>query len=182
MQQQMKSVKPWYREPIAWSLLAGPIVVVFASFATYYIAAKHSDPMVVDDYYKQGLHINQDLARSQAAVKLGLKAEAMFNSDMTAVRVVLQGPAHMPETLTLRLLHPTLAHHDQSIVLKRSSDGLYEASMKPFAAKHWYIHLEDPQGKWMIEGVWYPDRSPSVSLDPKRAALGNDKSTEVVDD
>lgn len=183
MQQQLKHPpRPWYRERIAWALLAGPIIVVFASFTTYYIAIKYNDPLVVDDYYKQGLHINQELGRSQAALKLGLKAQAMFSDDMKAVRVVLQGQVKPQETLTLRLVHPTLAHHDQTILLTRSADGMYQGSLKPVDAPHWFVHLEDQNNQWLIEGAWYPGRGESVSLDPKHSARSNAKSHEAVDD
>lgn len=180
MQQQLKHPpRPWYRERIAWALLAGPLVVVFAGFATYYIAFKNQDPLVVDDYYKQGLHINQELGRSQAAHKLGLKAQAMFSDDMKTVRVVLQGQAQPVDTLTLRLVHPTREHHDQTILLKRGNDGLYQGSLMPVEAQHWFVRLEDNMGQWLIEGAWYPEQGASVALDPNPTA-GN-KSNEATD-
>jgi len=182
MQQQLKQPPhPWYREPIAWALLAGPIIVVFASFTTYYIAVKYRDPLVVDDYYKQGLHINQELSRSKAAIQAGAKAQAMFSGDMKTVRVVLQGKSQ-PEQLTLRLVHPTLEHHDQTIVLKRGSDGLYQGTLKPAEAPHWFVRLEAPNGQWLIEGKWYPGHGESVVLDPNQAARAKQQSHEAVDD
>jgi hypothetical protein len=170
MQQQLKQAKPWFREPIAWSLLAGPIIVVIASLATYFIAIKNRDPLVVDDYYEQGKQVNMDLSRLKTAAQLGLKAEAMFSADMGAVRVILQGPTQQDDTLTLRLSHPTMAHHDQTITLRRTSAGVYEGKLTPFEAKRWYVNLSANKGHWLIEGEWRPDSGASITLDARRAA------------
>lgn len=45
-------------------VLAGPALVVLASFVTFYIAVTRPDPVVAEDYYRQGIEINQ---RSQGA-------------------------------------------------------------------------------------------------------------------
>ena len=60
---------PWYREPWPWILISGPAIVVVAGFYTLYLAVVGADPLVVDNYYKEGLAINRVLERDQAAVQ-----------------------------------------------------------------------------------------------------------------
>ena len=55
--------RPWYREPWPWILMTGPAIVVVAGFTTAFLAVKSNDGLVEDDYYKQGLEINQTLDR-----------------------------------------------------------------------------------------------------------------------
>jgi hypothetical protein len=39
-------VSPWWRYPIVWLALGGPLVVVIASIATLVIAITHPDPVL----------------------------------------------------------------------------------------------------------------------------------------
>lgn len=54
--------QPWWRFPLVWMVLAGPAVVVVASFVTLWLAIRSPDPVVAEDYYRQGLEINKTLA------------------------------------------------------------------------------------------------------------------------
>jgi hypothetical protein len=56
---------PWWRFPLLWMVIAGPAVVVVASFATLWVAMKMPDPVVAADYYRQGVEINRTLAQKQ---------------------------------------------------------------------------------------------------------------------
>ena len=55
----------WYREPGPWLLMAGPFVVMVASFITLWLAIRSNDGLVSEDYYKTGMAINQTLAESE---------------------------------------------------------------------------------------------------------------------
>ena len=37
---------PWWRLPIVWMVIGGPLVVVVASFATLAIALRYPDPVI----------------------------------------------------------------------------------------------------------------------------------------
>jgi hypothetical protein len=49
-----------------WLVLSGPAVVVVASVITFGIIAKGADSLVAQDYYRRGIHINEQLARERA--------------------------------------------------------------------------------------------------------------------
>jgi len=52
---------PWWKYGHLWLVIAGPAVVVVAGFVTLFIALKTPDPLVADDYYRQGIEINKTL-------------------------------------------------------------------------------------------------------------------------
>lgn len=37
---------PWWRLPIVWMVIGGPLVVVVASFVTLAVALQHPDPVI----------------------------------------------------------------------------------------------------------------------------------------
>ena len=39
---------PWWRHPMVWLVIAGPLVVVVAGFWTLALALQHPDPVVAD--------------------------------------------------------------------------------------------------------------------------------------
>ena len=53
---------PWYKERWPWILMSGPLTVIVAGAITTWIAFATADPLVVEDYYRRGLTINDRLA------------------------------------------------------------------------------------------------------------------------
>lgn len=151
--------QPWYREPWPWILMAGPATVVVAGFVTAWLAVSSDDGLVLDDYYKQGLAINQTLSRSDAAARLGIKAELYLVDG--GVRVLL-GTAG-PGAPTLRLAHPTRAGMDQSIRLAMIRPGVYEGRLQPLRPGRWHVVLE--QSDWRLAGDWILPATGRLTLD-----------------
>ncbi len=52
---------PWWKFGHVWLVVAGPAIVVVASFVTFYLAASRPDPVISDDYYQKGIDINRTL-------------------------------------------------------------------------------------------------------------------------
>jgi len=144
--------KPWYREPWPWFLIAGPGIVVVASFYTLYLAIVSSSGLVDGDYYKDGLAINRVLAREDAAERLDMAAR--IDPEGGRLRVHLQGRAAPPAKLRLRFVHATRAGYDRSLLLARAADGSYQAALPLLAPGHWRIYVEDPGGQWRLAGEW----------------------------
>jgi len=96
MHNAAQQIPPWYREPWPWLLMAGPVAVIFAGIATVWLAVVSSDGLVVDDYYKQGLAINQTLERGALAARLGYRGELRLAPDARGVSLRLEiGRAHV---------------------------------------------------------------------------------------
>jgi uncharacterized protein len=148
-----RDTNPWYREPWPWLLMAGPAVVVVAGIATAVIAIRTNDGVVAEDYYKQGLAVNRVKARDARAEALGMDADVQFNEEHDRVRVVLRGGSR-PESLTLRLVHPTRAGEDQVVALAHAGGGVYEARIAPPGRGKWSLRIEDREGTWRIGKTW----------------------------
>ena len=52
---------PWWKFGHVWLVVAGPAIVVVASFVTLYLAVSGSDPIVSEDYYQRGIDINKTM-------------------------------------------------------------------------------------------------------------------------
>lgn len=57
---EQKQTKPWWRFGYVWFIMAGPILVIIASFITAYLAITNPDP-AIEDYYRKGIEINKTL-------------------------------------------------------------------------------------------------------------------------
>jgi uncharacterized protein len=142
--------RPWYREPWPWLLMAGPALVVVAGFVTLALAMSGNDGVVADDYYKQGLAINQVLKRAGHAKELQLSATASFAAD--SVRVVLSANAELPAAVRLGLIHPTRSGGDQFVVLESLAPAVYEGRLTRGDGERRLLVLEDVAGTWRLTG------------------------------
>lgn len=60
--------EPWWKYGYVWLVIAGPAVVVVASFVTLYLAIRYPDPVVAQDYYRKGIEINQTLGNNVSSL------------------------------------------------------------------------------------------------------------------
>jgi hypothetical protein len=58
--------EPWWRNGFVWLVIAGPAFVVIASIFTFWVAARGSDKLVQQDYYRKGMEINRQIASERA--------------------------------------------------------------------------------------------------------------------
>jgi hypothetical protein len=147
-------IRPWYRETWPWLLMAAPAAAVVMGIVMVVLAVRTDDGLVVDDYYKRGLAINQVLDREARAAALGLEASLAFSPERDRVRLVLAGRAVPGAGATLRLVHPTRAGHDQVVALARGAGGILEGTLKPPSPGAWWLVLEDSGREWRLAGEW----------------------------
>ena len=140
------------REPWPWLLMAGPALVLLAGVATTWIAFRHEDGLVADDYYRRGLAINRDLGRIQFAADRNLRARVSVGE--SAIRVWLTGQTDLPDRVTLRLIHPVRASEDLVLSVTRQPGGWYEGSfgIRSIGGLRWSMSLEDEAGQWRLTG------------------------------
>jgi hypothetical protein len=153
---------PWYRQRWPWLLIAGPAIVVVAGAVTIWLAVASDDGLVADDYYKQGLAINQVIGRTERAVALALRAKVDLAAD-GRVRAELAGGDTAdanPDTITLLLAHPTRAGGDARAELRRVAGRVYEGRIDAPAPGRWRVILES--------ATW---RLPAAEIDGLPATL-----------
>ena len=138
------AVEPWYKHRIVWLMLGLPLVVVVASFITLYLAIKTDDGVIDDDYYKQGLAINQDLVRDDKAKALGLSAQLQFSGAAVNLKLSASTPALLAGVpIQLLLQNVGAKAKDQVVTLVPVGDGTWRGQLKQaLVAGHWQMHLE----------------------------------------
>lgn len=150
----MTQPKPWFKQFWPWVLIGIPGLTVVACSITIYLAIVSQDGLVQDDYYKEGLAINQTLAKDHKARELGLSAYARV-SDTKAE--VFFNHADIKGQLYLRLLHPTRANQDLNLTLKSTGSGVFTADLPAIGAGKWHVELYDESQEWRIRGrMSYP--------------------------
>ncbi len=65
---------PWWKFGHVWLVVSGPLIVVVASFLTFYIAVRGMDPIVDENYYQAGLDINKSLAAKPESLAPAMQA------------------------------------------------------------------------------------------------------------
>jgi hypothetical protein len=150
MVQTMQQGKPWYRFPLVWMMVAIPLAAVVMGVVMIYLAVTTYDGLVVDDYYKQGLEINQVLDRQRHALELGLQATLQLGDANRVVNIRFNkgGLADYPETLTLSLQHATRQDSDVQVSLNHGLDDQYIGQL-PFSLMPgiWYFTIASEQWK-----------------------------------
>lgn len=174
--------KPWYRQAWPWFLISLPATAVIAGTVTMVLAVRGYDGPVTADYYKQGLAINEEVARAELARGLGLQARLTLDGfgDGARVRAVVtaeRGAMPAEPGLRLRLVHPGRRDADRVAVLSRidaAPDGrqaVYTGSFQPPAASerdadgagvHWQVVVESRE--WRIDGTLAADGSGAYVL------------------
>lgn len=146
--------EPWYRQFWPWFIFSLPATVVMAGIVTIIIANRHADDLVVRDYYKTGLAINQQLEKREQARATGMAVQ--FEIDKSTVVARVNGPAYH-QLLTLRLSHPLEADRDFEVMLSREAEGLYRARLeRPIAPRwHWIVEAAH-DSEWRLDGVLKP--------------------------
>ena len=124
---QAAAAPPWYRQRWPWLLITPPAVAVIGCIATITLAIRSNDGVVAEDYYKQGMAINQQLARKDRAVALGVQANVQARGvaagDALVVRLTAAQPLPPEASLTVRMVHPGRSGADRSAVLARRSSS-----------------------------------------------------------
>lgn len=184
--EEQRSLAPWYRQPIFWALMSGPIIVVIAAFVTLSIASDNISDMVSDDYYKDGKHINLQLERDIVALNNNIHAQVLFNDQHNAAKVFISGDFDHLRPLKMQLLHPAKKEYDQIVSLQAASTPIsgdkYEYSAQFSALPntvHWYIRIEDEQGLWRVEEKWLPSQGAAVDLNPKENILVKQAASQL---
>ncbi len=160
-----EDTQPWYRHLWPWLLMAGPAAVLVAGFITMWISFSGADALVVDDYYKQGKAINQDLRRDHAAAALGLRASMRYDAAAGILLGRMQG-AKEAGVITVLLVHPTVPQKDIKRTVALNAAGEFSMALPMLDRAHWQVQLEDAERHWRLNGSWSWPAQKSIDIRP----------------
>jgi len=125
--------KAWYQNPMVWMVIFFPAAAVVFGISTIFIAIESDDGLVVDDYYKKGLEINQVIDHDRKAKELGLSAmvEANAQNGQIHLKLAAKTDYQFPQELTFKLIHRTIAGYDQVTTLTKVGADEYQGFLKP---------------------------------------------------
>jgi len=162
---RVNDVKPWYTHRWPWFLMLGPALVVVAASYSGYIAFTRQDAMVVDDYYKQGNAINQDLRRDKVATNMGLAFAARY--DAAAGKLtgdLLSFGQPLPGKMLIRLSHATLPEKDRLLEVQPDQSGRFDVALPGLDRARWEVSIENQARSWRLAGTWKWPQEPTINL------------------
>jgi hypothetical protein len=138
------SIRPWFREPWVWLIIALPASAVLGGIVTIWIAVVTDDGLVQDDYYKYGMEINKTLDRDKAAVQYDLVANLTISEAQNNIQIRLDANDKFvsPSSIKLSFLHPTIKGQDQIMVFQSDSNGVYAGALPSLIQGNWYLQIE----------------------------------------
>ncbi len=156
---------PWYKQGWPWALITIPLLTVIACGITIYIAFNTDDSLVKDNYYKEGLAINQSIERIEFAQTISVIAKIEIDKQAKLIHLNFQSSQILPTRLVLKFSHPTLESKDQSFELESLSGGDFVAELNHLEEAYWHVSLEDGSKSWVLKSRWlYPDK-PLILID-----------------
>ena len=139
----------WYKEPMFYLVAGIPLLVIGWGMVMLNLAMTGSDSLVSDSYYKDGVSYTENKEVHEAAMRLQASADATFTED--EIRLTLSGYFdEYPNTLSLRLIHPTIEDRDQTVLLQRLPSGEYAGVNEVPLPERRHIWLESPEQGWRI--------------------------------
>lgn len=165
----MQRAKPWYGHRWPWFLMIGPVAVILAGLYTGWLAFSRPDALVVDDYYKQGKAINQDLRRDHVATSLGLSLSLRYDpaAGKLSGRLLSHGQP-IAGALRIQLIHSTQPARDISRDAQPDQNGEFSVALPLLERARWQVQIENGHRDWRLSGVWkWPQqKNVDINADP----------------
>ncbi len=158
-------VAPWYTHRWPWLLMLAPVLAMIGTAISVWFAMGTPNAMVVDDYYKQGKAINQDLRRDRMASSLGLVFNVRHNA--AAGRLEGQLSSHgkpLVAPFHIRLAHPTQPEKDRVLEALPDGQGLFSARVPGLEATHWQVVVEGGARDWRLAHSWSPAKDAELVI------------------
>lgn len=172
--EEYEASRPWFRQPWFWFLVLFPAASISYCAVAITLSLTTHTSMVVDDYSKEGLGINQSMARDARAAELGLEArieQSGRNLDVTLTSTQ-DGSGVAPDYLMLQLFHPTMGEQDRVIQLNAAGDGHYRGQIAGNIDGRWYLDISGPSADWRIKGEGHFPAESGIVMRPNDPERG----------
>jgi hypothetical protein len=166
MKTQREDTLPWYKQFWPWFIISIPALTIVAAMITITIAVKTDDGLVVDDYYKEGLAINEDKKKIKKAAALQITAELSLDENGLVRAQLPENVSSLP-FLMLTLTHPGDASKDLELPLANTGNALF-TSKDPLTDTgiNWHIVITPPDTDWKLSGRWRPEALETIEIVP----------------
>ncbi len=167
MKPQVEDTKPWYKQAWPWFLIALPSSAVIAGIATIIIATNNADSLVKDDYYKEGLAINQSIGRQKTAQSLALSF-ILIKTDDGNWQITTEKELNS-KVLYLQMQHPVDEKKDLTLVFNKINEKEYIAKhdlgmQTGIFSVNYRINLSPADKQWEILDRWNPKTSQIITI------------------
>lgn len=170
---------PWYKHKWPWLLMLGPGAVVVGGAFTIWLAVSRPDALVVDDYYKQGKAINQDLRRDRVAASRGLELGMRYDAaNGKLVGQLISKSAPVTERVRIQLVHSTQPGKDMQMFVQPDAKGAFTLDLPMLEAARWQVLVESMHGEWRLNGEWTWPRERDIQMKADAQAVGQQRAGE----
>lgn len=144
--------KPWYRQFWPWFLIAIPFSSVVMGVIMINLAMSGKDSLVRQDWYKDGMAINQRMDKQNKAQELGIQATLTLDKESGDLFLETHNlDLRKDNQLALNLIHPTLEGKDRALTLYLAPDNRFYAKLDFQPQGYYYLLLTPTSGEWEIE-------------------------------
>jgi uncharacterized protein len=162
---RINPARPWYTQVWPWLLMLGPAVVVVAATYTGWLAFSRQDALVVADYYKQGLAINQDLQRDRVATSMGLSLNGRYDAASGKLNGTLRSfGTPIAGRVLLHLAHPTQPEKDIQLAAQPNQHGDFSIGLPMLERARWEVSVEGERRDWRLSGTWNWPQQQMIAL------------------
>ncbi|MDB9867871.1 FixH family protein [Pseudomonadales bacterium] len=137
---------PWYRYTWPWVLISLPFAAVLFGILMMYMVTRYPDDLIVDNYYKEGMAINQSLAMDAAAQALNVEA-SLLKLEPGQIQFAIRGVTD--SVVVLELFHVVDHERDQKWILY-PDPGVADSRTVIYSS-----HDKDIEVLISGQGIWY---------------------------
>ncbi len=151
---------PWFKQIWPWFIISFPLLTVIAGIITYYIAADNPVSLVQDNYFKEGLAINQVIHQQKKAKELNISATLNAEKTSQLLFVTLASTNINITSLQVIFSHPTQEKLDKQIIFDALGFNEFAAQLPDLPQAKWHVQLIDKNNGWLLKGRWnYPQKT-----------------------
>lgn len=159
---------PWYREFWAWFVIAILAMGVCSGVGVLAIGLNNPPHMVTGDYQPLGKVLIDTHERADRARELGLSGQMTVHNSELRLTIESQIDRALPDSLLVRLEHPTRSDDDRSVVVQAVSPGSYRGTLSTGMPPRARVILSDLEQTWWLSGRVDEPISDGVDLAPER--------------
>lgn len=143
----------WYKQFWPWVIIFFPASAVVAGLITVVIAFQHEDTLVKDNWYKEGLAINQKLDKQKQAKALGVHAQITLDRDKKHLLFTLNNVDGLKtNTVNVALIHPTQPEKDREYQAFYTPQGQFAIQLPVIPAGFFHITIDAQNPEWQLTG------------------------------